>query len=111
MNNSEKMLNELFNRQYIYVISYSDTKKYREFYTEKIKLENKIEFVLGLLYLEEDKAKKYELELKQNNLDIFVEKLKIEKLIDYCDDLKLLQADGFVINYPYNWATYMFKQK
>lgn len=108
-NSSSIIINDLFSREYIFVLSHFNMKKNKEFYKEKIKTDNGRTFVLGLVYLDEKNAKEYGAEVKNINKDVVVEKIKIEQLMNYVKNLKSFGAEGFIINYPYNWVIYQFK--
>lgn len=108
-NGSLGLINDILTKEHIYVLSYSNIKKNKEFYMEQIMTDNNRMYLLGLLYSDEKTAREYALELRKSKLEVFAERLKTEDIMDYCNNLIHLNGEGFIINYPYNWTVYKFK--
>lgn len=60
------------------------------------------------IYTDLDKAKKYvDDELKDMN--VTVRKINENELINLLSEIVKLGGDGFIVNYPYNWAIFKVK--
>ncbi|WP_368263007.1 hypothetical protein [Clostridium disporicum] len=106
LNNKDLFLEKLFDKcanEGLYLLEFHKIPHAPKSYIQLIEKKSVI-----FIYTDYDKAKSYvDDELK--NMGIVIRKITENELIILLDSLVKIGGDGFIVNYPYNWAIFQMK--